>query len=210
MSYADAIRNYVAEIPLNVILSTREVLNLGTRAAVDLTLSRMVKEATLLRVARGLFVRMGSTIPDLLTIAKAKARAFGRSICSHGAAIAHRFGLTQADMQSAKFCTGGGNTSFASVSDRINFVGICDRKRHLGDSMEGKTIRGFWHMGKETFLSKANSLLALLPASDQKLIARNAAWMPSWMSDEFIRHNYPIAISISWMPLPPVLDIPRS
>jgi len=187
MSYAAEIRHYVSTIPLNQILSTREVLHLGTRAAVDLTLSRLVRAAALIRLAPGIFLRGGSVMPPAIAIVQAKAAAFGRSIASHGSVLAQRFGLIDERQFQSIFCIGGGSSSFSSIYEQTRFIGTCDRKRYLEESLEGQMIRAFWHLGREVFESIAHELMGLLTATEQARVARQAAWMPAWMSDKFIR-----------------------
>jgi hypothetical protein len=187
MRYAEAIRGYISNIPLDQILATREVLHLGTRAAVDLTMSRLVKAKALIRLAPGIFVRAGSIIPPAIAIVQAKAAAFGRAIASHGSVLAQHFGFIDEKESHPLFCIGGGSSSFRSVHGQTNFIGTCDRKRHLGESLEGTAIRAFWHLGRDTFESFAQDLIGRLTANEQARVARQAAWMPAWMSDKFIQ-----------------------
>jgi hypothetical protein len=187
MSYAESIRDYVSNVPLDTIISTREVLHLGTRSAVDQTLYRLVKATTLIRLTPGLFIRAGSTIPASLVIVKAKAAAFGRAIATHGSILAHNFGLIGKEDALPTFCISGGSSSFNSLHGQTNFVGTCDRKRHLGESTEGRTIRAFWHLRRDTFEEIGKTLIGTLAPYERASVARQAAWMPAWMSDLFIQ-----------------------
>jgi hypothetical protein len=144
VSYSGAIRDYVSNVPLGQIITTREVLHLGTRCAVDMTLSRMVKAALLVRVAWGAFIRAGSDLPPALAIITAKAEAFGRTIASHGKALGHEYGLCPKEDTLPTFCISSGSTSFFVVGDRRNLAGTCDRKRHFRERPEGRVIRALW------------------------------------------------------------------
>ena len=64
----ESIRLHAQSLPEGGVLSPKEFLHLGTRAAVDQALSRLTKEGRLLRVARGTYVtpvssRFGTRAP---------------------------------------------------------------------------------------------------------------------------------------------------
>ena len=54
---ATAVINHFGKAPEGVPVTAKELLHLGTRAAVDQTLSRLVRSGSLIRVSRGLYVR---------------------------------------------------------------------------------------------------------------------------------------------------------
>jgi hypothetical protein len=187
MSYSDSIRDHIANTPLGQVITTREVLHLGTRGAVDMTLSRMVKAVELIRVAWGAFVRAGSERPPDLAVIQAKAKAFGRTITSHGETLAQEFGFLPEKPSLPTFCISAGSTSFIVMDEEKKFLATCNRKRHFEDRAEGRAIRALWKLGKEAFLSLPYERLSELQSSEQIRLAKEAAWMPAWMSDRFVR-----------------------
>jgi len=189
MSYSDAIRDYISNVPLGQIITTREVLHLATRCSVDMTLSRMVKGAQLVRVAWGAFIRAGSELPSALAVIIAKAAAFGRTISSHGKALAQEYGLCPSEDELPTFCISSSSTSFIVISNRRNLAGTCDRKRHFGEKPEGRVIRALWRLGKETFGLLPFERLQEIQSLEKIRLAKEAAWMPAWMSDRFIRES---------------------
>ena len=189
MSYSDAIRDYISNIPLGQIITTREVLHLGTRCSVDMTLSRMVKAAQLIRVAWGAFIRAGSELPSARAVITAKAAAFGRTIASHGKTLAQEYGLCPSEDELPTFCVSSSSTSFIVISDRRNLAGTCDRKRHFGEKPEGRVIRALWKLGKEAFCSLPHKRLQEIQSLEKISLEKEAAWMPAWMSDRFIRRS---------------------
>lgn len=54
---AAAVMKQVGKAPEGVPLAAKELLHIGSRAAVDQTLSRLVRRGSLIRVGRGLYVR---------------------------------------------------------------------------------------------------------------------------------------------------------
>ncbi len=187
MSYSAEIRNYISQIPLGEIITTRQVLSLGTRGAVDMTLSRMVQSHELIRVAWGAFVRKGSVMPSVAEVILAKAQAFGRTIASHGTALAQGYGLLPKDDAPAPLCISAGTTAFFVFENKKRFASTCDRKRHLGESPAGRAIRALWRLGEEDFRSLPYQRLIDIQRLEKIQLVQHAAWMPSWMSDRLVQ-----------------------
>ena len=87
-------------LPEGGVLSPKEFLHLGSRAAVDQALSRLTKEGKLLRVARGTYVtpvssRFGTRAPSPEKVVHALAAQSGEVVTPHGASAANTLGLTQ-------------------------------------------------------------------------------------------------------------------
>lgn len=99
-STARLIREYAEQVELGEPFTTPELLKFGTRAAVDHSLSRLVKEGLLMRITRGVYVRpnvskyLGSVTPAPFKIAEAVARSSGAQISMNGAEAARHFELS--------------------------------------------------------------------------------------------------------------------
>jgi hypothetical protein len=79
MSISQMIRQAIADKPPGAILSSADFLSMGTRAAVDQTLFRLMKTGSIERVARGLYVAAGQHV-DAPTIARAVAQKTGERL----------------------------------------------------------------------------------------------------------------------------------
>lgn len=82
------------------VMSPKEFLHLGSRAAVDQAFSRLAREDKLLRVARGTYVapvvsRFGSRAPAPEKVVRSLAKRSGEIVVPHGANSANALGLTQ-------------------------------------------------------------------------------------------------------------------
>lgn len=117
MSTAGKIRQFVAQLGADMIFTTESLLRFGTRNAVDLTASRLVKAGMILRLAAGVFVVAGqlSQMPSALSIAEAKAGAFEKVI------YAPLSTSRDCEESSTEFLTSGCRTSFQSVHGRLYF-----------------------------------------------------------------------------------------
>lgn len=111
MSAAQEIRLFVKGLAPGQIFTTSQVLHFGTRNAVDLALSRLVKCQILKRLAQGVFVLRSpcSGALSAVDVAFAKASAFGKRI------------YIEQSGSPPLFLTNGASTSFSSVFGRISF-----------------------------------------------------------------------------------------
>jgi predicted transcriptional regulator of viral defense system len=80
-------------------LGAKASLHLGSRAAVDQALSRLVRRGNLMRASRGIYVRpvqgkFGSRPPSVATLVRTLCTRRGKTIAPHGAAAANALGLT--------------------------------------------------------------------------------------------------------------------
>ena len=86
-------------LPEGTPVVAKELLHLGSRAAVDQALSRLVRRGTLMRAGRGIYVRpiesrFGTRPPVASKVVEAIAAQRGESVAPHGAAAANELGLT--------------------------------------------------------------------------------------------------------------------
>lgn len=87
MSCISKIRRFIYNLEDDSIFTTRDLLNSGSRCAIDQALSRLVKKKLINRLCRGVFLKPGCLIvpaPSVLEVAGIKARSFGKEIYMHG------------------------------------------------------------------------------------------------------------------------------
>lgn len=201
------ILRHIAGVRFNVIFTTRDCLNYGTRASVDKVLSRLVKRQVIIRIAWGVFMRAGSKIPDIEVIASAKARAFGKEIALHVSEAAKQVQLqtrtvfqTKAYFDSAickdvraknevriAFAVNGRTSSFVSQNIRVHLIGVSSRKMQLSASKAGRALLALMQLGKEG-CTKEHVLAVqwLLSGSDVQEIKKSGALMPAWLARNWI------------------------
>src|SRR6266568_7636728 len=88
-----------AGAPEGATLVAKDFLHLGSRAAIDQALSRLVRGKELLRAGRGLYVRpvqsrVGLHPPAVGKVVEAIGAGKGETIVPHGATAANALGLT--------------------------------------------------------------------------------------------------------------------
>lgn len=179
------IRKFVFDLQKGVIFSTRELLNFGTRAAVDQCLCRMVKNGDIRRLAWGLFMRddFGVPMPSSFAVATEKAKAFGRQIVSDGADAAKHLGLKPCGNRRTTYATNGRSSSFKYKNIRIYFKGISARKMSLGDNAVGLAIKALWRLGKQHCQPKHIELATLnFDWMERELFSLSQHLMPGWLA----------------------------
>ena len=108
-------------LPEGTPVVAKELLHLGSRAAVDQALSRLVRRGTLMRAGRGIYVRpiesrFGARPPVASKVVEAIAAQRGESVAPHGAAAANELGLTtQVPVREVYLTSGGAALAGAQV-----------------------------------------------------------------------------------------------
>jgi hypothetical protein len=83
-SVAQKIFDHIERLTPVQLMTTRDVLHLGRRNNIDVTLWRLVKDGKLIRLARGVFSKPSSVdekvcLPTPRAVATAKAAAFDKA-----------------------------------------------------------------------------------------------------------------------------------
>ncbi len=210
MSTITRIRNFVSMQDKQRLFTSRDLLNFGSRTAIDKAVSRLVHLQEIIRIIPGVFShperKKQVTVEE---IAKVKAESFGRKLITHAGDIAARLGfnLNPNPPQKLYFATNGRSSSFRFADLRIHFTGICQRKFTLGDGEVAQVIRALIYMGKDKASFKSvQQATASLKQSQKIELAGKCAYMPAWLSRYFHSWNYSIN-SISYFESATIEDI---
>jgi len=185
------IRSHLNRIADDTIFSTRDMLCYGTRSAVDSALHRLVKRRTIIRLARGVFVKWSASVergelPAAKVVAQVKARGFGKEIFAHKVDAAHQLGLVETGNSQPLFATFGRTTSFQFGEKRIIFRHVAPKDAKLGDAFISLMIRALRYIGPHGKLPETVfRLMSRLNKNERQEVALAVALMPSWLSDLF-------------------------
>lgn len=184
---AENILSAAQAMPEGGLLSPKEFLHLGTRAAVDKTLSRLAQEGKLLRVGRGSYVvprqgRFGERPPSTEAVVNAIEIQSGETVVPSGAAEANALGLTtQSPIQEVFFTSG--------PSRKLQLGNRCVELKHgnrwqllLGKRPAGKAIRAVSWLGPEAAPAALKQLRSNLPESEWEALRSARAMLPSWLA----------------------------
>ena len=178
---------HARSLPEGSVLSPKEFLHLGSRAAVDQAFSRLGKAGKLLRVARGTYVapvssRFGSRAPAPVKVAKAMAEQRGEAIAPHGASAANALGLTQQVPTREVYLTLGRTRTLKLGRSELLVKHAPRWMLALGNGPAGAAVRALAWMGPTHVGSSLAALHRTLPATEWQTLTSARAILPSWMA----------------------------
>lgn len=190
MSAMQQIREKVTTKRRGEPFRTAEFLTLGGRATVDQSLSRLVKEGKIKRVARGVFVRpkinryAGEVPPPVEKVAEAVASANGAKIGMHGAVAAQRLGFSTQVPAQPVFYTNGPSRSFRLGNLNVKLKKVQPRKMALAGRPAGNAFSALWYLGKEEVSPQTFwKLKEQLPEKEFEVLIKHRSLMPGWMTE---------------------------
>ena len=191
MSASSYIRKHINSLEKGQIFTTREMLNYGSRAAVDNTLFRMVDKGLIDRLTSGVFVKPDHKGPNITAwqVACVKAKAFGKKIVRHEADIAADLDLEVEPNEKIVFRVSGRSTHFRFGLKVIHFKGTSQKTLMLGNSKAGEMLRALHYVlpVKQWLTATRHHVRTVAAAGlnrfDRIEIRRSCPWIPSWLSD---------------------------
>ena len=174
-------------LPEGGLLSPKEFLHLGSRAAIDQTFSRLTRNGKLLRVGRGAYSppvlnRFGVRPPTSESILESIEATSGETIVASGAVEAHRLGLTTQVPTREIYLTSGvprklmlGNRVVAlKKGNRVQMI--------LGKRAAGKAIRALVWLGSEHAVVALKVLRQQLPGHEWDAMRLSCPALPNWLA----------------------------
>ena len=184
---AENILSAARAMPEGGLLSPKEFLHLGSRAAVDKTLSRLAQEGQLMRVSRGAYVapcqgRFGARPPSTESVVQAIEASGGETVVANGAAEANALGLTTQVPTREVFITSG-------PSRKLQLGNRCVELKHgnrwqllLGKRPSGMAIRALYWLGPEAAPAALKQLRTKLSEPEWEAVRSARAVLPSWLA----------------------------
>ena len=188
MSTAKAVRAAIRKLPRGKPFTSARFLKHGTRGAVDRTLSRLVGEGEIQRLAHGVFVRprtsrfVGTVLPGIHEVVEAIARSNGETVQVHGAEAVRRFRLSTQVPTAPVFHTSASSRMIRVGGITVRMVHTSSRRRlQFAGEATGTALSALWYLGKDNVPPEAVATIAaaLGPAEFEKL---RSADMPAWMT----------------------------
>lgn len=182
-----SILSHAQSLPEGGVLSPKEFLHLGSRAAVDQALSRLTREGKLLRVARGTYVspvssRFGTRAPAPEKVVHALAAQSGDVVTPHGANAANALGLTQQVPIREVYLTSGRTRKLKLGRSEVTVKHAPRWMLALGSGQAGAAVRALAWMGPSHVHESLATLRRTLPASEWRTLTTARAALPSWMA----------------------------
>lgn len=184
---AQAILSQAQSLPEGGLLSPKEFLHLGSRAAIDQTLSRLAREGKLFRVGRGAYAlpvqgRFGVRSPSIEAVIEAIESTSGEIVVASGAAEANALGLTTQVPTREVYLTSGPSRRLNLGNREIELKHGNRWQMLLGKRPTGKAIRALIWLGPEQGSMVMEVLRSKLPSQEWDAIRQARAGLPSWMA----------------------------
>ena len=188
----EAVLRHARNQPEGVPLTAKGLLHLGSRAAVDQTLSRLARSGDLLRAGRGLYVlpiegRFGNRAPALEKTAEALATQRGERITNSGAMAANVLGLTTQVPVTPVFLTSGPSRTLQLGRQEVRLRHSPSWQLVLRGRKAGEAVRALAWLGPDGSGTAIEKLRSSLNAEERRELAGVTAQMPGWLAEPVSR-----------------------
>lgn len=197
MSTIGRVRKYIEALAQGEPFTSRACLALGSRAAIDQALARLVRAGTIARVTRGVFVKpksnrfVGNIMPEPIRIAEAIAKTAGATIQLHGAEAARRLELTTQVPMQPVFYTSGASKTFRIGKLQVRLQHASPRKLVLAGRPAGLALIALWDLGKRAVTPAViESIRKKLPPAEFEALKAAAGAMPAWMAQALLERDH--------------------
>lgn len=182
-----SILSVAQSLPEGGLLSPKEFLHLGSRAAIDQTLSRLTREGKLLRVGRGAYClpvsgRFGTRPPSTDSVVEAIEAISGETIVANGAAEANALGLTTQVPTREVYLTSGRSRWLKLGNREIELKQGARWQVAIGKRPAGKVLRALSWLGPERAPETLQQLRGKLAQQEWDAMRSARASLPSWMA----------------------------
>lgn len=176
------------------VFTPKHFVDLGTRASVDMALSRLASTGNIRRVGRGLYDypvqhdKLGNLTPDPAKVARAISKQSGDKVAVSGASAANRFGLSTQVPTKVSFATSG-RSKIKRAAGRT-FALKHSRAPVLDNAPDSANavLQALAHVGKDNLDNdQIRSFASRVRDKDMRVLRRARAQMPGWMSDAILK-----------------------
>ncbi len=181
------LEEYACRLPEGTPLTAKDLLHMGTRAAVDQSLSRLARRGVLMRAGRGIYVRptqsrFGARPPAAEILVAALASRRGERVAPHGAAAANQLGMTTQVPVREVYLTTGRARTLQLGAQVIELRHAPSWQLALGGRPAGAAIRALAWLGPEQAGEAIRVLRAKLPPEERQAMLDTRSVLPAWMA----------------------------
>ena len=187
----DVILDYLRHRGRGKVYTSKDLVHLGSRAAIDQTLSRLSKQGTLQRLARGLYYyprtnpRLGMVVsPSADEIAAALARQTGSRIAPSGALAANRLGLSTQVPAKPVYLTDGRSREVRVGNQVFAMKHVAPKELPIGNPVSAAVFQALRYLGSSSIDEDVISRLRrCLSAKHRQQLLRDARYTTGWIAD---------------------------
>ena len=184
----DKIKRRIIGKGRGAVFTPADFLDLGSRASVDQTLSRLTDQGVIRRLARGIYdypmtsPRLGRLSPDPDAVAAAIARKDGRVVQVSPARAANMLGLTTQVPAKAVYLTDGPSRTKQIGAQTIIMRNAAARNLVGAGKPTGAVFQALRYLGKDGVdASVVARLSRTIDADPRRALVKDALQAPGWM-----------------------------
>lgn len=169
---------------------SKDFLDLGSRAAVDQALSRLVRDDSLRRLGRGLFdfprvsPKLGVLSPDPDQVAQAIARKQRSPVQKSGAFAANALGLSTQVPGNQVYLTASSSAKVRVGNQTLTFKQVAPKKLTHRNSMTSSVLQALDFVGKDGVTDAVvRRLRSKLSAADKRRLLKASRYAAGWVAD---------------------------
>ncbi|TFG89818.1 MAG: hypothetical protein E4H15_08695 [Syntrophobacterales bacterium] len=175
--------------------SQSDFSDLGTRAAIDKSLQRLVARGTIPRVIRGIYdypeysKRLNATFgPDIDQVARALARKFRWNIQATGMAALNMLGLSTQIQGRYAYMSDGPNRQYKIDGNELTFVHTAFRDSGFKFRESALLVEGLKVLGTERVTEKTVAKLrSAIPTEFRPKILKDTRTAVAWVRDVILK-----------------------
>jgi hypothetical protein len=184
---AENILHEVKTLPEGALISAKEYLHLGTRAAVDQALKRLKERNELMPLHRGIYVRpvktrFGTRAPAAEKVLEAIAATRAETVVPHGAAAANALGLTTQVPTKLVYLTSGKSRTFKLGAQAVEMRHAPQWMLLPSHPAAGQAVRALAWLGEHRAPEALAALKQKLPQLTFNELAALRPALPAWLS----------------------------
>lgn len=197
MTTASAVREAILATPEGKPFPAKDLLQFGTRAAVDQVLYRLAKDNEIFRIARGIYARPkwnkyvnAPVMPEPIEVAELVAKTRGAKIGPTGAEAVHKLGLSTQMPTQPVYATTGRTCEVKVGKNTIRFRHVAPRKMQFAGTPVGVAIAALRYLGKkQVTLHVISKLEQVLTKEDFQTLRHATTALPGWAMDKFYEYE---------------------
>jgi hypothetical protein len=185
---AQQILAHASTLPEGAPLAAKGFLQLGTRAAIDQTLSRLSRAGKLMRSGRGLYVlpvegRFGTRTPSPERVVAESAKLRGETTAPHGAAAANRLGLTTQVPMRTTYLTSGPSRQLKLGAQSIELKHVPPWQLLYASRESGEVLRALAWSGRPHAREALAQLKPKLTSQAREELVASRSSLPGWLAE---------------------------
>jgi len=188
----ESILHRVTTLPEGAPVSAKMLLHLGTRPAVDQSLSRLARRGKLIRAGRGMYVspvtsRFGTHAPSAHRLVEELSTQRGEIVVSSGATSANALGLTTQVPTQTIYWTSGRSRKLSLGKLVIQLEHVPSWQLAFAKENAGEIVRALAWAGPERVHSVLQEIEARVPKAEIQKVAQQVSRFPGWVASALSR-----------------------